>query len=551
MTTQSDDFNRAGPGLGTNYTSPLAGHTISANAILGASAVDCRSYWSANAWGPKQRSSVTVGTVALNNQYCGATAKDSGTSAANYNGYEISTDGGSGATHTELARWDNGTQTVLTNFATTFVATDKLSIEVEPSGTHYLCRLFKNDVQVGADFDDATPPTGGNGSPGFATFNTATLDNWIGTDGTNVTSWADPRLLARVSRTPFPTFAAQFVAPFVVGTPAPPAPGVVTTADGSAAGDASGTVADSSGTQTAPLYPVPIDPRTIILGKLFTSPVAKAYIISSWILGAPAPAAQTGVVTADGSSTGTATAIAVGASTQTADFSSIAAATAIAVGAASQKADFSSAGNATAIAVGISSTTAVGQSTAGSGASTIAVGASSQSAVATSQAGSGSTTIAVGASSQKSDAVSSAGSGASTIANSSSAFSTADGSSAGSATAIATGASTASGDGLVIAGATAIAVSQSTQAAAASSAGSAAGTTADASPPSPPIVVVVTPTGVGPEGGGAAQKWMHAKGDKKRRMARIEKQDMQDIMELAQFVPQAQDIFAGRSNAAR
>lgn len=311
-------------------------------------------------------------------------------------------------------------------------------------------------------------------------------------------------------------------------------------ADAVSAGDASGTVATSNQTVSlaTPLYP---DPRYLTYGRLLGTPLMRVQAVLNWVIAPPA-VAQTQVSSADGSSTGAATAVAVGASSQSADFSSAGSATATtAVGASTQKADFTAAGIAVPIAVGVGVTTADASSTAA--ATAIAISASKQIADALSQGVS--TPIAVGAASQKADATSAAGSGASTIMVATTPFSAADGSSAGAATAVGTGASTASGAGLVIAGATPVAVSQATQAAAASSAGSAAGTTADATAPSPPIVVTL-PTGITLEGGGAAQKWLHAKGDKKRRMARIERQDVLDIMELAQFAPQVQAYFAGR-----
>lgn len=311
-------------------------------------------------------------------------------------------------------------------------------------------------------------------------------------------------------------------------------------ADASSAGDASSTVANSNQTVAlaTPLYP---DPRYLTYGRLLGTPLMRAQAVLNWVI-APTAVVASQFSTADGSSTGAATAVAVGASSQTADFSSAgSAAGTIAVGASTQKADFTAAGVAVPIAVGSGVTRADALSTAS--ATAIAISASKQVADALSQVGS--TPIAVGAASQKADATSAAGSGASTIMVPTTPFSAADGSSAGSATAVGVGASSQSADGLVIAGATPVAVSQATQAAAASSAGSAAGTTADATAPSPPIVVTL-PTGITLEGGGAAQKWLHAKGDKKRRMARIERQDTLDMIDMAEFAPQVQAYFAGK-----
>lgn len=215
MTTASDNFDRAGPGLGGNWTSPLAGHTIVANAIVGTSAVDCRSWWNADSPGTDQQSTVLVGVVAANNQYCGVVANASGATSGTYNGYEISTDGSSGSTHTELARWDNGVQTVLANFATTYTTgVDTIGMATVKSGSHYLISCFKNGTQVGSTFDDASPPAGADtGHYGIATFNTATLDNWIGTDGVSSTPFlAGPGLRNQLLRSLRPR-------PFAPGNP--------------------------------------------------------------------------------------------------------------------------------------------------------------------------------------------------------------------------------------------------------------------------------------------------------------------------------------------
>jgi hypothetical protein len=102
-------------------------------------------------------------------------AKDG--TGSSFQGYEINTDGSSGAAHTEYVKWVNGAATVLGNFAATYATNDIM--EGRMSGT--TISLWKNGTQVGSAVDSTFSRAGAPGA-GFYNFsaNSMLIDDFTG-----------------------------------------------------------------------------------------------------------------------------------------------------------------------------------------------------------------------------------------------------------------------------------------------------------------------------------------------------------------------------------
>lgn len=132
-----------------------------------ASATDILAYGNSNTFTNDQSAQVTInaGLASLTN-YASVVLRGSG-SGASFAGYEIYTDGQTGSTHTELAKFASGSPTVLTNFATTFGAGDVLKATIVGN----VITVYKNGVSVGTFTDGgAAPPAG---APGCGVTNTS------------------------------------------------------------------------------------------------------------------------------------------------------------------------------------------------------------------------------------------------------------------------------------------------------------------------------------------------------------------------------------------
>ena len=150
--------NRNGSGLGKGSPSPN----------------DLHAFWNAATFSNDQYSQVKIaGGLASHSQYAIVLVRASGVGDAAGKNYAFATDGGSGATHTDLSKNINGTQTILRNFATTFATGDVMKIDVV--GTLITC--YKNGASIGT-YSDASLASG---SPGVGMYgSTVTIDNWEG-----------------------------------------------------------------------------------------------------------------------------------------------------------------------------------------------------------------------------------------------------------------------------------------------------------------------------------------------------------------------------------
>jgi hypothetical protein len=174
MTTASDDFNRANE---TPIAAPWAaivggGANLTSNALASTAGTEKLSYYNSGTWGNNQEAEGVVGNLSESNNYAELLVR----SGASGNGYSVYTDGVSGAGHTEIARYDGGTPTVLQSIATTFANGDTLKIGVV--GT--TITMYKNGA---AQTPTATDATYASGNPGAGGFGAATIDNFSATDG--------------------------------------------------------------------------------------------------------------------------------------------------------------------------------------------------------------------------------------------------------------------------------------------------------------------------------------------------------------------------------
>lgn len=179
MTTASDDFNRANESpVGAPWTSVIGGGAnLSSNALTSTATTDRRSLYSGT-WGNDHIAHVNVGNLTSGVNYAAVCVRLATTGGGR--GYEVYTDGVSGAGHTEIARWDAGAATVLASVATTFVNGDKLSLRI--AGT--TLTVYKNDVSVGTTTDS----TYSSGNPGCGAYQSGTVDNFSADDGAAASS---------------------------------------------------------------------------------------------------------------------------------------------------------------------------------------------------------------------------------------------------------------------------------------------------------------------------------------------------------------------------
>jgi hypothetical protein len=221
MTTFSDNFNRANGGLGANYLT-ANGHApvIATNVVNAAAGVTAIAIVDPGvlAFGADQKAEVLCGNIAANTRYAGAVVRM--TSAGN--GYEVYTDGSSGAGHTEIAKVVSGVETVIANFALTFTSTD--TIGIESSGTTQF--ILKNGVRSGSVVD----ATYASGQPGISAFDVVGLDNFSASDGATAVQLEDPsrRTAAQVAATRQPPAMPQAIraglAVFLTGVQGPTVP---------------------------------------------------------------------------------------------------------------------------------------------------------------------------------------------------------------------------------------------------------------------------------------------------------------------------------------
>jgi hypothetical protein len=172
VATFTDDFNRANGGLGANWTTATNAPSIASNVVNSAASTTSIAYvaTATQTFAADQKAQVTCGSVSASARYAGAVVR-----MASNNGYEVYTDGSSGAGHTEIARVTAGVETVLANFALTFTSSDTIGIEAVGTTLY----ILKNGVRSGST-TDATYATG---QPGISAYDAVGLDNFTATDG--------------------------------------------------------------------------------------------------------------------------------------------------------------------------------------------------------------------------------------------------------------------------------------------------------------------------------------------------------------------------------
>lgn len=91
-----------------------------------------------------------------------------------------------GTNNVSIIKWSSATYNLLTQRTTTWVNGDVLKLSVEPSGADRRLKVFKNGIQLGADFVDATSPiTSGDVGIGFSSgagISGVVIDDWEGAD---------------------------------------------------------------------------------------------------------------------------------------------------------------------------------------------------------------------------------------------------------------------------------------------------------------------------------------------------------------------------------
>lgn len=184
MTTASDDFNRANETpLASPWTNWLStGANLVSNAATGVSAASRASFYNSGTWSDDQECSGIVGNLGSGVRYSSVGVRCAATSGGR--GYMCYTDGVAGASHTDIVRLTNGTETIIKSVATAFANGDRIGIRAVGTSIS----MWKNGTQI----DSVNDSTYTSGYPGINFYGLATMDDWQAADvgtGTGGSGW--------------------------------------------------------------------------------------------------------------------------------------------------------------------------------------------------------------------------------------------------------------------------------------------------------------------------------------------------------------------------
>ena len=193
----TESFTGSASVLGGSWTQQRTAGTVNRNGsgagVGSVGAKNLYAFWNADTFSGDQYSQIRIaGGLTAATQYAKVTVRAGRTGDGAYGGYIFSSDGTSGAGHTELVKVVAGTQTVLRTFATTFATNDVMRIEVR--GQTITC--LKNGVSLGS-FTDASLAAG---SPGVGVYgNSLRIDDW---EGNSLGPLSPPAPVATVTVSP-------------------------------------------------------------------------------------------------------------------------------------------------------------------------------------------------------------------------------------------------------------------------------------------------------------------------------------------------------------
>lgn len=178
--TPMDTFNRSSSGsLGPNWTN----QSTLVLSVAGQQAISTAAGWHPAVWAvhdtpDNQFSQITVRDFSGTSRNTGVTCRAAGTTSTTWDAYLFTTNGLSGAGNTQLNRVVDGVVTVLTSYATTFVAGDVSRMECTGSSPVSVV-VYKNGVQVGTTYEDSDAARLTTGEPGIAFYGVnAAGDDW-------------------------------------------------------------------------------------------------------------------------------------------------------------------------------------------------------------------------------------------------------------------------------------------------------------------------------------------------------------------------------------
>jgi hypothetical protein len=177
MASASDDFNRAGPAIGANWTRPGAsGFDISASTVAIPQSIgsDCLAYYNATTFTDNQRVGVVFGGTSASGVGVGngLAARYSG---GNYyrlvgcaSGYELGVENGGSFT------------SITSGSGTTFTAADLMELELVGSSL----KMYKNGVQFGGNQTNSVLASGANAGLFYSSAGTSsdTVNSWAAAD---------------------------------------------------------------------------------------------------------------------------------------------------------------------------------------------------------------------------------------------------------------------------------------------------------------------------------------------------------------------------------